>query len=257
LQSIFLKKIREEILMSTATPNIKFLPILSIMIILCLILSGCGILGVGSSGDDSDSQYTSQGQALEGDDSSVPPSDETGLEPVSLSCPEEVTEFFLFATHSWNFSPNRELDKMKVEGQTISSSACQFSVAGEIVIMEDCFVPITNTGFIQTDDGPCDITASGQAIISVEDAYCDAGTITLTIVETIDPDSGSGAMNCPNKSQEYFPFFPYSLTTREFPIKIGGADATESMDPDLSNQFMYNKHWSVRTAEKISPPPSE
>lgn len=244
--------------MSTTTHFPKRIICLCLLLILSLLVSGCGMLGAGSDAEDAGGNLTSQGQALEGDDqSSLPPSDETGLEPVALSCPEELTDFVLFVSHNWNFSPNRELDKMKVEGQTAASSPCNFSVAGETVIMEVCSVPITNTGFIQTDDGPCDITASGAALISVADAYCKDGVITLTIVEELDSESGSGAMNCPNRSQEYFPFFPYSLTTRDFQIKIGGADAAETADPDLSGQFMYNKHWSVRTTEMISPPPAE
>jgi hypothetical protein len=74
-----------------------------------------------------------------------------------------------------------------------------------------------------------------------EDTSSDGGKITITIVETIDPDSGSGSMNCPNTSQPYFPFFSFSRTTREFYIQVGGAEASGSVDPDLSGQFMYNK----------------
>ena len=168
-----------------------------------------------------------------------------------------MTEFVLFLSHSWDFSPNRELDKMKIDGQTGASSPCPFSVAGSTVIMEECHVPITNTGFIQTDDGPCDVTASGEALVSIEDASCDGGVITMTIVETLNPDSGTGAMNCPNTSQPYFPFYPFSLTTREFHITVGGVEATESADPDLSGQFMYNKSWSVHSEALGSPLPGD
>ena len=181
------------------------------------------------------------------------PSDESGLEPVALSCPSEMTEFVLFASHTWDFSPNREVDQMKVDGQTEPSSPCPFSVAGSTVIMEECHVPITNTGFIQTDDGPCDISSSGEALISIEDATCKDGVITMTIVETINPDLGSGAMNCPNTSQPYFPFFPFSRTTLSLNIQVGGAEASESVDPDLTGQFKYDKTWSMHSETMLTP----
>lgn len=214
-----------------------------------MLAGGCGIVSRNAATPDADGQYTSQEQALDSGDGDV--------NPVALACPSEMENFGLFLTHSWDFSPNRETDKMKVDGQTAPSSPCMFSVAGSTVIMEDCLVPITNTGFIQTDDGPCDITASGQALISIEGASCRDGVITMTIVEAIDADSGTGAMNCPNTSQPYFPFFPFSSTTREFPIQIGGAEATDSADPDLSGQFQYQKSWTVHSESMTSPLPED
>jgi hypothetical protein len=224
-----------------------------------LVLAGCGILqGASDTQDDDGGQFTSQEQALESDDwESDLPADDSGLEPVALACPDQVTEFVLFLSHNWDFSPNRELDKMRVSGQTAASSPCPFSVAGSTVVMEECQVPITNNGFIQTDSGPCDITSSGQAQVSIEDASCKDGVITMTIVETINPDLGSGAMNCPGMSEPYFPFFPFSRTTRSFQIKVGGSEASESVDPDLSGQFMYNKTWTVHAEGMDTPLPED
>jgi hypothetical protein len=132
--------------------------ILSILIGLSLAISGCSILGAAPDPVDPDYEYTSQEQALEsGDD----------IERAALVCPKDMTKFALFPAHTWDFSPSRDLELMKINGQTEALSPCPFSVAGSTVIMEECHVPITNTGFIQTDDGPCDITASGMAFVSI------------------------------------------------------------------------------------------
>ena len=232
--------------MSFSVTHKKIFMVLILLMCVSLINAGCSALQGTADPDQDSGQLTSQEQALEsGDDA---PLDNPGdVSSAALVCPKDLTEFVLFASHTWDFSPNRELELMKVDGQTGASSPCPFSVAGNTVIMEQCKVPITNTGFIQTDAGPCDITASGTALISIEDASCDGGVITMTIVETIDPDSGSGAMNCPEISQPYFPTFPFSRTTREFHIQVGGAEASESVDPDLTGQFMYNKTWTIHS----------
>ena len=242
--------------MSLSHPRSRLILILSIVIGLSLVISGCSILGAAPDPDDPDGQYTSQEQALESGDDAIPP-DDSDIEPIALACPKEVTEFIMFVSHTWDFSPNRELELMKVNGQTEPSSPCPFSIAGSTVIMEECHVPITNTGFIQTDAGPCDITASGEALISIEDATCDGGVITMTIIETANPDVGDGAMNCPGVSQPAFPYYPYSLTTREFKIKVGGFEASEFVDPDLSGQFMYNKTWTIHSETMGSPLPGD
>lgn len=226
---------------------------ITIVIILAMLVAGCSalqsVLPSGSDQADEDGQYVSQDQALESEEGDsiddYNPDNPGDVSSVGLVCPKDPTVFVLFLSHTWDFSPNRELDKMRVNGQTEPSSPCPFMVAGSTVLMEECRVPITNTGFIQSDSGPCDITSSGSAIINIDDASCDGGIISMTIVETIDPDTGSGAMNCPGISQPYFPFFPFSRTTRTFQIQVGGATATEFADPDLSNQFMYNKEWTI------------
>ena len=203
------------------------------------------------SGEDGDGSGSEGGDSGDGDAPIDNPGD---VNSAAIACPSELTDFTLFVSHTWDFSPNRDLEKMRVNGQTNPSSPCPFSVAGSTVIMEQCRVPITNSGFIQSDDGSCDISSSGTALISIDDASCDGGVITMTFEESIDPDSGSGAMNCPNTSQPYIPIFPFSRTTRSFHIMVGGTDAIESVDPDLSGQFKYNKTWSVYSSALISPP---
>jgi len=230
---------------------------LIIVVSISLLCGGCSILQATADPDQDGGQYSSQEQALGAGDDDAPLDNPGDVSSAALACPQEMTEFVLFLSHTWDFSPNRELQLMRVEGQTGASSPCPFSVAGNTVIMEQCKAPITNTGFIQTDAGPCDITASGEALISIEDASCEGGVITMTIVESINPDSGSGAMNCPQTSQPYFPTFPFSRTTRDFHIQVGGAEASEFADPDLSGQFMYNKTWTVHSEDLGSELPEE
>jgi hypothetical protein len=212
-----------------------------------MILGGCSIFSAAPDPDGTDGQFTSQEQALGSED----------VEPHALACPSKTEEFVLFLSHTWDFSPNRDLELMKVNGQTAGSSPCPFSVTGSTVIMEECHVSITNTGFIQTDAGQCDISASGEALVSIEGASCTDGVITMTITETINPDTGTGAMNCPETSQPYFPFYPFSSTTRDFHIQIGGAETSDSADPDLSGQFKYNKTWTVHGESTGSPLPGD
>jgi hypothetical protein len=249
---------KKETLMSRSISRKLIFLVAILLVCVSLISGGCDLLSAPADPDAPDGQFTSQEQALESDDGDGDiPLDESDIDPVALTCPKEMTEFVLFVSHTWDFSPNRDLESMKVNGQTEPSSPCPFSVAGSTVIMEECHVPITNTGFIKTDDGPCDIQASGEALITIEEASCDGGLITMTIIEVANPDVGSGAMNCPNMSQPFFAFFPYSLTTREFFIKIGGFEATEFVDPDLSGQFMYNKSWTVHGEGYGSPLPED
>ena len=237
--------------------NIFFLT--ALVLIICLLLAGCNVLQsqglpggdegefetIDLSGEDDDSD----GDEDEDFDSSSADDPPT----IQFTCPSEMTEFGLFLSHSWDFSPNRDLDKMKVDGQTEPSSPCLFSVVGSTVIMEQCRVSINNTGYIKSNDGTCDITASGTALVSIEDASCKNGVITMTIVETIDADSGSGAMNCPDLSQPYFPFYPFSRSTLSFQIQMGGSTLTENVDPDISGQFRYDKEWTVHSENLGSP----
>ena len=227
--------------------------VLTIMLFLSVIVAGCSILqnvsqpaggdegefdtidlsGEDGNSDDSDGDFSI-------DDSELP------LSAYGI-CPPNPMAMFLIVNHTWDFSPDRDLEKMKVDGKTAPFVACPLSVHGSQVTMEDCIFPFTSTGYMQGDPDRCDITASGDARLSVEGAFCEDGKITLTIIETIDTDGGtSGAMNCPNKSQPYIPFYPFSGTTRTFPIIVGGFEQTEDMDPDLSGQFKYHKEWVLQ-----------
>jgi hypothetical protein len=218
-------------------PRIRFL--IPVIICVSLILAGCGVKAVPDSPGD-------------GDMSDPPPPGDSP--PVALACPKDSTEFTLFISHTWDFSPNRDTEMMKVNGQTEPSSPCPITIAGGTVIMEACQVPFTSTGFIKTNDGMCDITASGSALVTLDDAYCEDAKVTLSIVENLDTDAPySGAMNCPDVSQPYIPFYPFSHTTRTFHIQVGGTTQTEDMDPDLSNQFKYQKEWTLYSVNLLSP----
>jgi len=229
--------------------------VLIFIITLCLsmIMAGCSVLQnvsqptdggeddlemIDLSGEDGDSDD------LEGEDTS----DVSEVPSIMLTCPAEPMAMVLIVNHTWDFSPNRDLEKMKVDGKTAPFVSCPLSVHGNQVTMEECIIPFTSNGYVNTDAGQCDITASGDAILSVEWAVCEDGKITLTIIETIDTNTETnGAMNCPNKSQPYIPFYPYSGTTRTFPIVVGGFEQSEDMDPDLSGQFKYHKEWVLQS----------
>ena len=233
--------------------------VLIIMICLSLIMAGCSVLqNVSQPADGDEGEFETidlSGEDGDSDDSEgEDSSDNAEVPPVMAHCPAEPMAMFLVVNHTWDFSPNRDLEKMRVDGKTAPFVSCPLSVHGSKVTMEDCYFPFTNTGFVNTDGGKCDITASGNAILSVEGAYCEDGKITLTITEVLDSDGGtSGAMNCPGKSQPYVPFYPYSGTTRTFNIIVGGSEQSEDMDPDLTNQYRYHKEWSLHAVDLPMP----
>lgn len=173
-------------------------------------------------------------------------------------CPGNPMALFLVVNHTWDYSPERDLAKMRVDGKTAPFVSCPLSVHGSKVTMEKCIFPFTNTGYWNTDAGRCDITASGDAILSVEAASCKDGKIILTIIETIDTDGGpSGTLSCPNESSTPFvPFYPYSRTTRTFDIIVGGIEQSEDMNPDLTGQYRYHKEWALHST-KLPMPESE
>lgn len=236
--------------------------ILVFIIITCLsmIVAGCSVLqnvSQPAGGDEDDFETIDlSGEDGESDDSDGDFSPDDSELPLSAYgiCPPNPMAMVLIVNHTWDFSPNRDLEKMKVDGKTAPFAACPLSVHGSQVTMEDCIFPFTSTGYVNTDAGQCDITASGDAILSVEWAVCEDGKITLTIIETIDTNTEtSGAMNCPNKSQPYIPFYPYSGTTRTFDIVVGGFEQSEDMDPDLSGQFKYHKEWVLQSTDFPGP----
>jgi hypothetical protein len=237
--------------------------VVTLLALSALALYGCSALkGAGPASPDSGEDVFEEidlSGASEEADTGEEGSDQSGssedIPTVMGICPKDPMAFVLFLSHTWNFSPNRQLESMKVDGQTEPSSPCPFTVAGSTVLMEQCRVPITNTGFIKGDDGTCQISTSGAALISIEDASCKDGVITMTIVEAIDPDAGSGTMTCPKVTEPYFPFYPLSRTTRSFTIQVGGDIQTEVVDPDLTGQFMYMKEWTIHGEGLGSPLP--
>jgi len=244
--------------MSGRNPNHNIRSICLVFILLLLISlfsAACSLPVVSGSADKPSGQeeegntLATQEQALEpGDEGSGSDSSDSGenVPPVWIHCPADPIEVSMFIHHTWNFSPNRETEQMSVDGRTGALASCPITVHGSQVKMEDCLIPITNSGYVKTDDGMCDVTSSGFALISLEEGFCEDGVITLTLTENLDTEEGyEGAMNCPNTSQPYLPFFPPSITTREYPIQTGGMSATEAMDPDLTNQFRYSKEWTL------------
>jgi len=236
---------------SSSTGKTRLAIFIILAISLTIALTGCSVLQSAGpvSGDtsDDDSQYESQEQALESEDGVS--ADESSAEEYPLqvlTCPKNPMEFILVTTHTWDYSPNRDPELAQLNGQTGPAANCALTVHGRKVTMEDCQVAITNTGFVQTDEGPCDISSSGVALITADEAYCDKGKIIITIIESIDVEGeSSGAMNCPGFSQGWFPFFPHSLTTKSFVMQDGGYMQTEDMDPDLTGQFRYHKEWTL------------
>ena len=97
--------------MSLSTPHLRLVFILSIFLCISIVIGGCSVLGVSG---DPDSQYTSQGQALEsGDGEGDAPLDNPGdVSSFALACPSDMEEFVLFLSHTWDFSPNRDLELM-------------------------------------------------------------------------------------------------------------------------------------------------
>lgn len=238
-----------------------------LLLTVCLLLSACSALSkpsTASQGEEPVENQDTSGRMVEGEDQGSSRSAEGDRErggddipPVWAHCPAEPMKMTMFIHHTWNFSPNREIEMMSVDGSTGALASCPMTVHKNEVTLEDCLIPITNTGFIQTDAGLCDISASGFAVITLEGGHCRDGVITLTISEDLDPDAGyEGAMNCPERSQPYIPYYPPSLTTRDFPLQVGGMSAAETADPDLSMQFQYSKEWTL-ISEELSLPVGE
>ncbi|MFL7813900.1 MAG: hypothetical protein AB8I40_09525 [Anaerolineales bacterium] len=254
--------------MSTSTKHSSFFLILAVILCFSVILSGCGqaLLSQPDSGSGEEGAFdeidlsgaSEDSSGAEGEDSEGESSDSGDISPVMAHCPAEPMAMNLVVNHTWDFSPNRDLEKMQVNGSTGAIVFCPLTVHKDQVTMKDCYFPVTNTGFINTDSGPCDIQATGGAILSLDDGYCKDGVVTLMITETVDADVGlSGAMNCPKTSQPYFAFYPPSINTLTFPIGPSPAYQTEDMDPDLTNQYRYHKEWSLYSPDIPSPESEE
>lgn len=245
----------------------KPLVCLFLLIYLSGMLGACAVLDGGSVLQDQDAAQGDQTQgSVDGDSDELAENhqaeDDAGagddVPPVWVSCPAEPMEISMFIHHTWNFSPNRDTEMMSVDGRTGALASCPLTVHRGKVSMKDCIVPVTNGGFIQTEDGKCSISTSGFAEISLESGFCRDGVITLTLVESLDPDAGyQGTMSCPNVSQPYIPVYPPSLSTLEFHLQTGGISAVESADPDLSMQFQYNKEWTLISKDMSYPAAEE
>ena len=169
-----------------------------------------------------------------------PPEDE----PI-LFCPKEETEYSMGISHKWDYSPGRDLEQMKIDGWTDTDPfpICSFTIKGSTVTFPDCTVNIFNRGFSWPGEGVCEYDAIGTATISVRDASCSDGNLTMTIVETWSPLDGSGEQNCEGMIQPWYPTFPLSETTVVFDLgSLAGVTAVQTPQDPV---FSYTKAWTV------------
>ena len=178
------------------------------------------------------------------------------LPPAAAGCPTSPQQAVLFISHTFDWAPNRDKSIAEIQGQTEASSPCPLTIDGNTVTSPGCLVSYTNTGAIHGSGGDCQVQGQGQAEVSIEGS-CDQGKVTLTITEMPADETPGATMTCPNQSTPYVTYYPPSLTTRTFQIQVGGDEAVEDADPDLTNQFSYHKTWALRVEGLTSPLPDE
>ena len=255
--------------MSFSTNHTRFFRFLAIFMCFSILLAGCGqaILSQPDSDTGEEGAFDEIDLSGASDDNNGEPGDDSGegsdgerndegdeIPILMAHCPSEPMAMNLILNHTWDFSPNRDLEKMRVDGSTGAYVSCPLTVHKDQVTMKDCYFPVTNTGYVNTDAGPCDIQATGGAVLSLDSGSCEDGVVTLLVTEMVNADVGlSGAMNCPKSSQPYFAFYPPSINSLEFPIGPSPAYQTEVMDPDLTNQYRYHKEWSLYSPDIPSP----
>jgi hypothetical protein len=223
----------------------------------CALLPS-GLPGVGAPGQEGQAEPPDGGQADDGSQASEdnPLADGGGPPPAVAACPSKAQQAVLFISHTFDWSPNRDKSVAEINGQTDASAPCPLTIEGHKVTAGPCRVSYSNTGVIHGSDGDCQVQGQGQAEVMIEGS-CDQGKLTLTITETSADESPGAMMTCPNQTSPYVTYYPPSLTTRTFQIQVGGADASEDVDPDLTNQFSYHKTWSLRVEGLTEPLPPE
>jgi len=240
----------------------RFAALLGLLSAVSLILA-CALLPTGLPEDGGPSQDESTatpagGQAdnesLASEDNSL--ADGGGPEPSAAACPNKPQQAILFISHSFDWSPNRDKNVAEINGRTEASAPCPLTIEGDKVTAGPCMVSYSNTGVVHGSDGDCQVQGQGQAEVDIEGS-CDQGVVTLTITEFPADESPGATMTCPGKTTPYVTYYPPSLTTRTFQIQVGGADASEDANPDLTNQFSYHKTWALRIEGLTSPLPNE
>jgi len=223
-----------------------------ILITLILVFVTACNVAQGEEQQESGRDLTSQESALSSeDDVDEGGSDEPGV--IQLTCPDEVVDFKLQLNHTFDFSPNRDTEKMLVSGHTSPDVWCLVTLKGKTIEADDCIVDYEYSGFIQGSDGKCDIQGASTALISIE-GECMEGVdgseiagvaeVYLQITETQDPDADvSGAMNCPGFSSAYIGFYPPSFSVMNFVMEQGGASDSDNMD--MTGQYEMNKTWTL------------
>ncbi len=167
------------------------------------------------------------------------------------SCPKESAVFKLEFNHSWEFKPAGQGDLMTITGNTTPDAWCLIYVEGTRVEAEDCLIGYEYSGFLQTDDGKCDIQGASTALIEFEGECMDVegqdegvAEIYLVITEGPDPDADlSGALNCKHYSGPYPGFYPPSFSVMSFAIESQGSSQTDTMDE--TGQFTFTKQWRL------------
>ncbi len=232
---------------------------------LSFVITGCGVLqGLGqtlgnSAGDES--SYTEQEQALESDewedfegiDLSGDDDSDEGIpsEPMpDNQCPKPGTSIdgYIEIEHTWDWSLNREVEKMKIDGKTEADSLCPITISSNTMFAQYCLVPITNTGFIKTEKGvKCGVNSSGWAVVKFEDGICDNGIVHVTILESMEAENANtGSMICPGYTAPYGVYFPFTRTDVEFGLNTSGVvHFTEEANPDPTETFKYEKSWTL------------
>ncbi|MCJ7823638.1 MAG: hypothetical protein MUP44_01930 [Anaerolineales bacterium] len=222
----------------------------TVTLILVLFLSACSNPPRGSEDETVQAELASQEQALGSDESSEGSNpDDSG--PARVLCPEQEIPYKLQFNHTFDFSPNRQTEIMRVTGQTTADAWCLVFISGTSVQADDCIVGYDYTGYIQGSDAKCDVSGSSTALISIE-GECMPGVqgsefaeIYLTIMETENPDGDiSGALNCPGHSGTYIGFYPPTFFIATFPVTDTAAYDTDP-GPDLTGQFEFSKNYSL------------
>ena len=228
-------------------------PLVMLMVIMLLVvplIASCGTQSVPI--DDpggEESPLDSNGDELD---------QESGPEDIGIvfpNCPEEPVVFKLQLNHTFDFSPDRNTEKMLINGYTTPDAWCLVVLNGKVIEADDCLVGYKYNGFIQGSDGKCDVQGESTALISIEgecapgvpNALETAGVaeIYLTITETGNPEADiSGAVNCPGFSSAYLGFYPPSFSVMSFGIEDKGSSDFDS-GPDLTGQFEFDKSWTL------------
>jgi hypothetical protein len=171
---------------------------------------------------------------------------------IGTECPKDTVEYKLEINHTFNFSPGRLTEKMKIDGQTSSDAWCLVTVKGTKLQAEDCIVDYNFKGYFIGDDGTrCDISGASTALISFSGeclkGKSDIANIYLEITETGDPATDAvGTLNCPGYNPFAFGgFYPPSYFIANFPVG-SGAYSDSDPGPDLTGQFEYTKKYTLR-----------
>jgi hypothetical protein len=173
--------------------------------------------------------------------------------------------FNLALNHTWDFSPNRDLEHFKIDGKTAVLVFCPLTIYREKVTMPQCWFPVTNNGEINTDAGPCKINATGGGYLEMVRGKCKDGVVTITVLETVDADAGlTGETDCPKAVEPFFAFYPASQNTLTYMIAVGGETVTikgervvKADEMDISGVYHYTKEWTLYTPDLPLPESEE